>query len=122
RTLLPRDPHAASVARERIAELEPLLPRVLFGNVRLLVSELVTNSVRHSHARVEDPVELPVAAFADRLRVAGGGHGTDVQRKVPAPERGSGSGWGLYLVDQLADRWGVDRDEAIHVWFEIDRD
>ena len=122
RTLLPRDPHAASVARERIAELEPLLGRVLFGSVRLLVSELVTNSVRHSHAGVEDPVGLRVAVFADRLRVEVSDHGTGFQRRVPAPERGSGSGWGLYLVDQLADRWGVDRDEAVHVWFEIDRD
>ena len=122
RTLLPRDPHAASLARERIAELEPLLGRVLFGSVRLLVSELVTNSVRHSHAGVEDPVGLRVAVFADRLRVEVSDHGTGFQRRVPAPERGSGSGWGLYLVDQLADRWGVDRDEAVHVWFEIDRD
>jgi anti-sigma regulatory factor (Ser/Thr protein kinase) len=122
RTLLDRHPHAASLARERIAELEPVLGRVLFGNVRLLVSELVTNSVRHSQAGAADPIELRVAVFADRLRVEVSDHGAGFQRRVRAPERGSGSGWGLYLVDQLADRWGVSRDEATHVWFEIDRD
>ena len=29
-------------------------------------------------------------------------------------------GWGLYLVDQLADRWGVNRGKLTRVWFEID--
>jgi len=48
--------------------------------------------------------------------------GTGFQRRVRVPERGSGSGWGLYLVDQLADRWGVSREEATRVWFEIDRE
>jgi integral membrane sensor domain MASE1/anti-sigma regulatory factor (Ser/Thr protein kinase) len=122
RAVLPRHPNAASIARERIAGLEPVLGRVLFGNVRLLVSELVTNSVRHAQAAADEDVELRVAVFADRLRVEVSDRGMGFQRRVRVPERGSGSGWGLYLVDQLADRWGVSRDEATHVWFEIDRD
>jgi integral membrane sensor domain MASE1/anti-sigma regulatory factor (Ser/Thr protein kinase) len=122
RTTLAREPHAASIARDTIAELEPLLGRVLFGNVRLLISELVTNSVRHSQAGAGDSIELRVSVFADRLRVEVSDHGRGFQRRVRVPERGSGSGWGLYLVDQLADRWGVSREEATHVWFEIDRD
>jgi hypothetical protein len=36
-------------------------------------------------------------------------------------DRESPSGWGLYLVDQLADRWGVTRAGGTRVWFEIDR-
>jgi integral membrane sensor domain MASE1/anti-sigma regulatory factor (Ser/Thr protein kinase) len=122
RTVLAREPHAASIARERIAELEPALGRVLMGNVRLLVSELVTNSVRHSQTGAADEIELRVAVFADRLRVEVSDRGAGFDRKVRVPERGSGSGWGLYLVDQLADRWGVSRDDSTRVWFEIDRD
>jgi anti-sigma regulatory factor (Ser/Thr protein kinase) len=99
-----------------------VLGRALFNNVRLLVSELVTNSVRHSQTGASDPIELRLAVFADRLRVEVSDHGSGFQRRVRTPERGSGSGWGLYLVDQLADRWGVSRDETTHVWFEIDRE
>lgn len=42
---------------------------------------------------------------------------------VPAPKLSTGadgSGWGLYLVDRIADRWGVLSDERTEVWFEID--
>jgi anti-sigma regulatory factor (Ser/Thr protein kinase) len=39
---------------------------------------------------------------------------------VPPPRRSGIGGWGLYLVDRLADRWGVDGDRATRVWFEID--
>lgn len=113
---------APGSARRAVGKLSDRIPQTRLEGLQLLVSELVTNSVRHSHAGSEDPVELRVAVFADRLRVEVSDHGTGFQRRVPTPERGSGSGWGLYLVDQLADRWGVDRDEAIHVWFEIDRD
>ena len=39
----------------------------------------------------------------------------------PLPSMYQDSGWGLYLVDQIADRWGVDHDPGTRVWFEIDR-
>jgi anti-sigma regulatory factor (Ser/Thr protein kinase) len=118
--LLPRDPHAVSVAREAIEELEPLLGRALYGNVRLLVSELVTNSIRHARTTAEE-VELRVAVFPDRLRVEVSDRGAGFNRRARTPDRDSASGWGLYLVDQLADRWGVSRDAGTRVWFEIDR-
>ena len=31
------------------------------------------------------------------------------------------SGWGLYLVSELSDRWGVDHRRRTRVWFEMDR-
>ena len=37
-------------------------------------------------------------------------------------DRSRPGGWGLYLVDQLADRWGVARDHLNRVWFEMDCD
>ena len=30
------------------------------------------------------------------------------------------SGWGLYLVEQIANRWGVKQEEGTVVWFEVD--
>ena len=40
---------------------------------------------------------------------------------APSPDPARPSGWGLYLVAELADRWGVDSDERTRVWFELDR-
>ena len=51
-----------------------------------------------------------------RVEVADRGPGFDPRL---ADDR-AGSGWGLYLVDQLADRLGVSRTDGTTVWFEID--
>ena len=40
---------------------------------------------------------------------------------APAPDPTRPSGWGLYLVAELAARWGVDSDATTLVWFEFDR-
>jgi len=37
------------------------------------------------------------------------------------PDDDPGAGWGLFLVEQLSDRWGVDLNAGTSVWFEIDR-
>jgi anti-sigma regulatory factor (Ser/Thr protein kinase) len=47
--------------------------------------------------------------------------GPGFEPRPQTPDQDSRSGWGLYLVDQLADRWGVTRSEAGGAWFEIDR-
>jgi hypothetical protein len=38
-----------------------------------------------------------------------------------APTPGRASGWGLFMVDRLADRWGVDTEGTTRVWFELVR-
>lgn len=109
------------MARQAIEKLEPLLDHALFANARLLVSELVTNSIRHAHTPASASVDLLATVFADRVRVEVGDHGPGFDPGPPEPDRESPSGWGLYLVDQLADRWGVTRTDGTRVWFEMDR-
>jgi serine phosphatase RsbU (regulator of sigma subunit)/integral membrane sensor domain MASE1/anti-sigma regulatory factor (Ser/Thr protein kinase) len=118
---LPGRPGAVPSARRALRELEPGLERAVFANLRLLVSELVTNSIRHAHAPASASLELRATVFADRVRVEVGdaGHGFDPSE--PVPNRDTASGWGLYLVDQLADRWGVANTHGTNVWFELDR-
>jgi len=61
---------------------------------------------------------VEVSETALRIEVADAGEGF-----VPKPrdlDRSRPGGWGLYLVDQLADRWGVRRDNLSRVWFEVD--
>jgi anti-sigma regulatory factor (Ser/Thr protein kinase) len=84
------------------------------SSVALLVSELVTNSVQHAAA---DLIELNVFASPDtvRVEVRDRGPGYDA---FAAPESQEG-GFGLYLVDKLADRWGVETQGATTIWFEM---
>jgi signal transduction histidine kinase len=114
-----RSPKAAARARRSLATLRGDLDASLMETLRLLVTELVTNSVRHARA---DTVLLRVLVgrSAVRTEVTDAGPGFD-----PA-EVGSLSsdrtGWGLFLVERLATRWGVHRNgEGTRVWFELSR-
>jgi serine phosphatase RsbU (regulator of sigma subunit)/anti-sigma regulatory factor (Ser/Thr protein kinase) len=118
---LPGGPGAAPLARQAVGELEPRLEHAMFANVRLLVSELVTNSVRHAQPSASGSVELRAKVFTDRVRIEVGDHGYGFDPRENVVSRDSPSRWGLYLVDQLADRWGVSNSDATSVWFEIDR-
>jgi serine phosphatase RsbU (regulator of sigma subunit)/anti-sigma regulatory factor (Ser/Thr protein kinase) len=118
---LPGRPEAVPSARRAIRELEPRLERALFATTRLLVSELVTNSIRHAHAPASTSVELQATVFSDRVRVEVMDHGHGFELGHRAPNQDSASGWGLYLVDQLANRWGVTNTHGTSVWFELDR-
>ncbi len=99
------DSIAARVAPDRLRDL------------RLLVSELVTNAVRHAGG---DVVRLIVAHRGGVLRVEvhDPGNGFDLEQAPTDPLRASG--WGLVLVAELADRWGVDQSPRTRVWFEMD--
>ena len=79
--------------------------RRLGTHLRLLVSELVTNSIRHGNAVHGRPVELGLELDRSMLRVwvVDRGPGFEPHRPTPDPEEPSG--WGLYLVDRIADRY-----------------
>jgi anti-sigma regulatory factor (Ser/Thr protein kinase) len=111
-------PDARSVGRARTAVLEalPQLDSARLDTVRLLISELVTNALRHSDCG--EPVELH-ASWNSCLRVEVVDHGegfTPAPRTRPLEEPG---GYGLLLVGSLADRWGVETDDCTTVWFEL---
>jgi anti-sigma regulatory factor (Ser/Thr protein kinase) len=113
-------PSAAAAARNALVALEGRIDDGLLGDVRLLVSELITNSVRHSSVRAKDVVRLSVAVTESTLRVEVADPGKGFEPKARDADRTRPGGWGLYLVDQLADRWGVARDQFTRVWFELD--
>jgi anti-sigma regulatory factor (Ser/Thr protein kinase) len=82
----------------------------------LAVSELMTNAVTHGRG----PIAVSLAATADRVRVDVGdeGGGTPVMRP-PDPTHRLAGGWGLRLVNALADNWGIDtHGQRTTVWFE----
>jgi signal transduction histidine kinase len=117
RTLdIARDDRAPREARRALEELAGDIDPDLLDNARLLVTELVSNSVRHGDGD-QVKVVLDVAA-RDRLRceVVDDGSGfLPLARPVGSREDG---GWGLYLVETLSENWGV-REGSTHVWFEL---
>jgi anti-sigma regulatory factor (Ser/Thr protein kinase) len=110
---------AASEARAALASLDGRLDPDVLDDIRLLVSELVTNSVRHSEAERE-LVRLAVMNRGGvvRVEVTDGGAGFRPTARTKAQDEAGG--WGLHLVDRLADRWGVETGRRTRVWFEID--
>lgn len=114
---LPKAPSAPAVARQVIDGVERLRPEVAV-NARLLVSELVANAVRH--VRRDGQIGMQVAVHNDSLRVEVVDPGSGFQPRARTPQSPLGSGWGLHLVDELSDRWGVDASGPTRVWFEID--
>jgi serine phosphatase RsbU (regulator of sigma subunit)/anti-sigma regulatory factor (Ser/Thr protein kinase) len=121
RLRIPPEPDSVSRARGALAALEPDLDGDTLGDLSLMVSELVTNSIRHSGSPDGSPMWLQIATHPERIRVemTDGGSGFEVGEPKPDPD-GTG-GWGLYLVDRLADRWGVIRAaRSTSVWLELD--
>jgi len=113
---LPADKKAPSLARKALEALNGELEGVR-EPARLLVSEVVTNSVRHAGLGPEDKIELEVSAAPStvRVEVADPGPGFEPPKERP---RGVEGGFGLFFVDELADRWGTFGGR---VWFELDR-
>jgi anti-sigma regulatory factor (Ser/Thr protein kinase) len=113
-----RDPLAPAAARRAVERLEGRVDDDLISHVKLLVSELVTNSVKYG---TNGSITLKVDADRPgkvRAEVFDQGLGfIPVARDRPATEAG---GWGLHLVQTLSDRWGV-REGSSRVWFEIER-
>ena len=115
-------PTAAAAARAALVALHGQVEDTLLDDVRLLVSELVTNSVRHAHAGIAGEVHMAVQLTAGKLRVEVADTGEGFEPQPRDDDRSRPGGWGLYLVDQLADRWGVVCDRFTRVWFELDAD
>jgi anti-sigma regulatory factor (Ser/Thr protein kinase) len=113
-------PAAAAWARNALLPLDDRVEAVVMEDVRLLVSELVTNSVRHADSNEGDHVELEVSIEQDTLHVQVADTGPGFEPRPRRAERTKAGGWGLYLVEKLSDRWGVARNSLTRVWFEID--
>ena len=119
--VLPGGPEAAFEARSAVRLLRrPIGPEQL-PLIELLVTELVSNSVKHGGAGPDNPVrlELVVSDQAVRVEVSDLGPGfKPIPQPTPAPD-GTG-GWGLIVVDRSASRWGIRRGGRC-VWFELER-
>ena len=106
---------APGTARRLLRRVHNEIGAELMQVATLLTSELVSNAVRHASSPFVD-LKAEVTDSRVRVEVCDNGHGFVPRRLDPDPARPHG--WGLYLVEELADRWGVT---GTRVWFELDR-
>ena len=113
-------PYAVTAARLALSDIDSHVDPSLAFDIRLLVSELVTNSVQHAAVGAEDSIMLTVRISDQVVRVEVRDNGPGFERPKVELKPEADAGWGLFLVEQIADAWGVDSDERA-VWFEIRR-
>jgi anti-sigma regulatory factor (Ser/Thr protein kinase) len=112
----------AAAARRLVGEtLGAACPSRLVDDVRLLVTEVVSNAIVHGGKHAVALVDLNVQELSDRVRVevTDDGDGFD---PGSIKRESDDSGFGLSFVEQLSRRWGVShRNGSFVVWFEVDR-
>ena len=120
---LPARPEYLPEVRRALEDLE--LSRAFLEDAQLLTTELVSNSMRHAGLGPDDVIVVTVACSDGVLRVAveDGGRQILPEHVVAGSIRPSPtgrSGWGLYLVDKLATRWGTKIGGRVGFWFELE--
>jgi anti-sigma regulatory factor (Ser/Thr protein kinase) len=114
-------PYAVTAARLALAEIDDVLDESQAFDVRLLVSELVTNSVQHARVGPQESIVLKLAVGDECVRVEITDDGPGFEPPDDPTDVERDRGWGLFFVAQLASRWGVDPGDSGCVWFELDR-
>jgi anti-sigma regulatory factor (Ser/Thr protein kinase) len=119
-SVLPKGPEAAAEARRALDQLAGRLTAEKLETARLLVTEVVTNAVRHVDRDGVISLRLHVDRERVRVEVQDPGGGFELKRRGPdAPLDGK---WGLHFLEVLSDGWGMDCDETNRVWFELARE
>jgi anti-sigma regulatory factor (Ser/Thr protein kinase) len=119
RALAPRLSSVSDARRLASKFAAALMTGDQLDKLALVVTEVMSNAVRHS-ASSED-VHLAITPKDDYLcvQVTDSGRGLVPQPGAIASE--PGAGYGLFLVEQLARRWGMTREDGrTRVWLEID--
>jgi signal transduction histidine kinase len=104
--------NAPSASRSHLVPMKPDLG-ASYDDVVLLVSELVTNSVRHSDS---EDIDVSVVANDSKVRVEVTDEGPGFARDTPR-----GDGMGLQIVERVSESWGMHNHERFTVWAELAR-
>ena len=101
---------ASPAARRLLIPDDGFFPSSVRDDVVLLVTELLTNAVRHASGEPGRAMRVELRRWADFVRVEVFGDGAGFSAEGP----------GLVLVDRIADRWAITRTASgTCAWFEI---
>jgi serine/threonine-protein kinase RsbW len=111
---------AAGHARRVLAErLSAAIPAGVLADLQLLVTEIVANSVRHGGVGEDGEIDLRVDVSDERVRVEMRDTGIQADPQLRTPDLGGGGGFGMLLVSRMSERWGVDHEPNVVMWFEL---
>jgi hypothetical protein len=110
----------AGEARRAIDPLSRETSHAVMSTLGLLVSELVANGSGPAGRDPEDAVllEIETSRTSIHTEVIQLGTGEAVRATEEQDRR---SGWDLFLLQEMASRWGIIEGSTNGVWFEIDR-
>jgi anti-sigma regulatory factor (Ser/Thr protein kinase) len=115
------EPHSVPHARERVIALaEPFVAAPRIADLRLVISEVITNAVRHGG---DGDMVVAVTPKHGYLCVQVTDTGDGFAPRPRAFEPDDDGGFGLFLIERLTRRWGLTRENRnTRVWFEFDFD
>jgi anti-sigma regulatory factor (Ser/Thr protein kinase) len=119
RLSVPADPTSLGVVRRAVQGFRDLCGQEATDRLAMILSEIVTNAIRHAGLTRESTLEVVVEAGDGGMfgRVVDPGRGFDPKALPDRPLHEGG--FGLRIVDKLAQRWGVNRNGRTEVWFEL---
>jgi anti-sigma regulatory factor (Ser/Thr protein kinase) len=109
-------PSAPSRARSAIRQLAGLCSPGMIDQLTLVASELVTNAVQHGRA---SGAAVAVSVGPERVVIEVASSGPPFDRSAIRDSPGVNGGFGLRVVDALADRWWVEHDGQTRVVCEF---
>ena len=104
---------AIDFAGDRLSDMQ-------LDDFALMVSEVVTNAVKHGSPEADGNIGLRLEGDQDALRVVVTDGGEDFAFDPESVEDARNGHFGLLFVDRLADRWGHSLDGKTAVWLEVD--
>jgi anti-sigma regulatory factor (Ser/Thr protein kinase) len=114
-------PRAQGEARDAVERVAPGLSVEQVWDARILVSELVSNSVRHARAGSVD-LTLALTATHLQIEVTDAGAVSGPAQVHDGADALAPHGWGLHIVESLCESWGVrDAPGRRTVWCELRR-
>ncbi|HUS61923.1 MAG TPA: ATP-binding protein [Acidimicrobiales bacterium] len=106
---LPPHPVSVSVARCAVRAMRTWVTGDRLDRAQVIISEVVTNAVRHGSPGSDDLIVVDLAATHDVVTgcVTDRGPAFDVPASAPRPDRVGG--FGLHIIGRMADTWSVDQ-------------
>jgi serine/threonine-protein kinase RsbW len=110
--------------RSVLSQLTGQAADTVAAELELVISELVTNSVRHANVGPHQTLTVECATLSDRLRVTVTDPGSRLEPHLRSPDRVASGGYGLRVVGSLSSCWGVMHGPAgtTSVWCELPLD
>jgi anti-sigma regulatory factor (Ser/Thr protein kinase) len=107
-----------------LTQLEGYIEPTAAEDVALVVSELVTNSVLHANVGPRRTLTVQLVRLDARVRISVIDPGSRLEPRVLPPDPDRLGGFGLFVVDEVSEAWGVERDGTVgtRVWCDIPLD